>query len=243
MSKNLEREYRALVNSEVPDLWARIEAGLEDKKTAPEESASEEKETDFQTENVRSKKVNFKMWAGLAAACVCVALIVPAMARTLTMVGEGNSYSNSAPQELDSHGKAGSGGQETAEEAIANDAAAPGDNGMGNSVVTSDNATAAADIDHTVSSGQEFAFFRATVEILDIDIRTNGKVLYTAKVIASENADLQVDSEIKIISPVVETEGAVTLEEAQTYDLMLCEEQSDDSGEEKAFLLVNETVE
>lgn len=200
MSKNLEREYRALVNSEVPDLWARIEAGLEDKKTTPEESASEEKETDFQTENVRSKKVNFKMWAGLAAACVCVALIVPAMARTLTMVGEGNSYSNSAPQQLDSHEKA--------------------ENGE-----------------------QKFPFFRATVEILDIDIRTNGKVLYTAKVIASENADLQVDSEIKIISPVVETEGAVTLEEAQTYDLMLCEEQSDDSGEEKAFLLVNETVE
>lgn len=116
------------------------------------------------------------------------------------MVGEGNSYSNSAPQQLDSHEKA--------------------ENGE-----------------------QEFSFFRATVEILDIDIRTNGKVLYTAKVIASENADLQVDSEIKIISPVVETGGAVTLEEAQTYDLMLCEEQSDDSGEEKAFLLVNETVE
>ena len=31
MSKDLEKEYRALVNSEAPDLWARIEVGLEEK--------------------------------------------------------------------------------------------------------------------------------------------------------------------------------------------------------------------
>lgn len=31
MSRDLEREYRAFVDSEVPDLWARIESGLEEK--------------------------------------------------------------------------------------------------------------------------------------------------------------------------------------------------------------------
>lgn len=31
MSKDLEKEYKALVDSEAPDLWARIGAGLEEK--------------------------------------------------------------------------------------------------------------------------------------------------------------------------------------------------------------------
>lgn len=35
MSKDLEKEYRALVNSKAPDLWARIEAGLEEKTVPP----------------------------------------------------------------------------------------------------------------------------------------------------------------------------------------------------------------
>lgn len=32
MSKDLEKEYRALMDSEAPDLWARIESGLQEKK-------------------------------------------------------------------------------------------------------------------------------------------------------------------------------------------------------------------
>ena len=61
MSRDLEREYRGLVNSEVPDLWTRIEAGLEEKNTAPGEAKTDIRMTDFQAsgsrvENVRGKK-------------------------------------------------------------------------------------------------------------------------------------------------------------------------------------------
>lgn len=103
MSRDLEREYRALVNSEAPDLWARIEAGLEDKKMAPETAgtaASDLHITDFsmpdaQREQPRIRKANFRVWAGIAAACACVALVVPAMLRA--GMSKGGSYSNSAP--------------------------------------------------------------------------------------------------------------------------------------------------
>ena len=91
MSKDLEREYRALVNSEAPDLWARIEAGLEEKKAADLYSVS----IDRNQERNQKKRVDFKMWAGLAAACACVALIVPAMARMMIMGGSGSAQSNS----------------------------------------------------------------------------------------------------------------------------------------------------
>ncbi len=69
MSKDLEKEYRALVNSEAPDLWARIEVGLEEKTVRSHR------------EKFIKKKWHFKMWAGLAAACVCVALSLPVIMR------------------------------------------------------------------------------------------------------------------------------------------------------------------
>jgi hypothetical protein len=64
MSKDLEKEYKALVNSEAPDLWARIENGIEK----------------------RSKKrfrINKRLLAGAVAACLCVAVIVPVVVRNL----------------------------------------------------------------------------------------------------------------------------------------------------------------
>lgn len=240
MSKDLEREYKALVNSEVPDLWARIEAGLEDKKMT----------ADSQMKTVRGKKVNVKMWAGLAAACVCVAMIVPAMARMMP-TGSSGSYNNSAPQNdtpqaAESYEKA-----EGIAEVAADDASAAGENGMGSSVITSDNAGAAmdsnADTVHVASGGLEEAAaveqepyrFRVTVEILDIDASMDSNVLYTAKVITSENPVVQADSEITFISSAV---GAV-LEKSQTYDIVLYEEHSEDSDQDKKYLLANDAAE
>ncbi|MDE5825111.1 MAG: hypothetical protein K2H91_10595 [Lachnospiraceae bacterium] len=266
MSKNLEREYRALVNSEVPDLWARIEAGLEDKKAAPEKADSDLRITDFpvtdsQMENIRDNKVNFKVWAGLAAACVCVALIIPAMARSVTMSG-GSGSNNSAPNYSapqmaeEPYGKTEGAIQEEAAAAyedIDNVAAGAAENGMNNSVTISNHTNTAADsnIDTVnVASGgleeaaeEESVIFRATVEIYNMDDHMDSGILYTAKVIRSENPNLQVDSEIRILSSAVTAEGVMALENSQTYDLTLCEEHSDDSGQEKTYLLVNDTVE
>ncbi|MDE7203840.1 MAG: hypothetical protein K2O91_18545 [Lachnospiraceae bacterium] len=268
MSKNLEREYRALVNSEVPDLWARIEAGLEDKKAAPEKADTDLHITDFpvtdsQLENIRDKKVNFKVWAGLAAACVCAALVLPAMTRSLTMsggTGSNNSAPNySAPQVAEEpYGKTEGAIQEeaaaTAYEDIDNVAAAA-ENGINNNTVTSDHTNTVADsnidmvnvasggLEETAEEEQEPFIFHATVEILDMDDRMDSGILYTAKVIRSENPNLQVGSEIRVLSSAVTAEGVMALENSETYDLTLCEEHSDDSGQEKTYLLVNDTVE
>lgn len=240
MSKDLEREYRAFVNSEVPDLWARIEAGLEDKKTVAEAAETDLHITDFQAadsqmEIRRGKRVHFKAWGGLAAACVCMLLIIPAMTRAVEMAGGGSfsnsppnytAQDNSAPQAAEeSCEKAEDARQESAYEAVNN--AAAEENGMGSSVITSDDTAAGEE--------QESYSFHATVEILDTDVHMDSGILYTAKVIVSENPDIQVDSEIKIVSTAVEA----ALENSQTYDLILCEEHSDDSGLERAYILID----
>lgn len=67
MSKNFEKEYKELAQNEIPDLWDRIEAGLKE-KSAPENS----------TKNKTKIIVIFKRYAGLAAAILCVAIIIPA---------------------------------------------------------------------------------------------------------------------------------------------------------------------
>ncbi len=96
MSRDLEREYRAFVDSEVPDLWARIESGLEEKKPAADTLA------DTLMKDTRDRKMNYKVWAGLAAACVCAALVVPALVRNTGMKGGSNSapapVADTAPQ-------------------------------------------------------------------------------------------------------------------------------------------------
>ena len=102
MSKDFEKAYRELAESEIPDLWDRIEAGLES-KTTPEmtkegraetegEAIEEEKEETIHETiqevspktDVKEKRYGKRKWArfakysGIAAAAVCVAVIIPA---------------------------------------------------------------------------------------------------------------------------------------------------------------------
>ena len=74
MSKQLEKEYRTLMKEDAPDLWGRIEAGLEP-KTQPVEKTGLWKK--------------YRTWGTLAAACVCLMIAVPVMQR-LTYKGESN---------------------------------------------------------------------------------------------------------------------------------------------------------
>lgn len=66
MSKDLEKEYKALMNSEVPDLWARIEAGIDEKNV-------------FTKQGKAPKRFRYGVWGTVAAACLCVAVAVPVM--------------------------------------------------------------------------------------------------------------------------------------------------------------------
>lgn len=246
MSKDLEREYRAFVNSEAPDLWARIEAGLEEKKTADLYSVS----NSVSMEKNQKKRVDFKMWAGLAAACACVALIVPAMARTMMMGGSGSPQSSSTPSSnasppmaYDSADDAGQKAETAYENGMHSGAA---DDASINNTITSEGMNTASDsaymdsaaaMEEAAEEAEEVYSFRATIEVLDIDIHKDNGILYTAKVIASEESELQVGSEVKIFSPVLAAEGVTTLEDSHVYELLLYEDHSGSFGQEMTYIL------
>lgn len=69
MNKDFEQAYRELAQSEIPDLWDRIEAGLSEKSTPEKE----------QEKNQEKKRIYFGRYAGMAAAVLCAVLIVPAV--------------------------------------------------------------------------------------------------------------------------------------------------------------------
>lgn len=78
MSKDLENEYKALMDSDVPDLWARIEAGIDEKNLSGNVYSA-----DHRTQNVKKrsakKRFHYGVWGTVAAACLCVAVAVPVM--------------------------------------------------------------------------------------------------------------------------------------------------------------------
>lgn len=63
MNKNLEKEYKELMAEDAPDLWGRIEAGLEPKKSAAKVSFWRK----------------YRAWGMVAAACLCLAIVLPAL--------------------------------------------------------------------------------------------------------------------------------------------------------------------
>lgn len=69
MSKDFEQAYKELAQSEIPDLWDRIEAGLSEKSTPGKDQEKNQEKT---------KQIHFRRYAGMAAAVVCVALVIPA---------------------------------------------------------------------------------------------------------------------------------------------------------------------
>ena len=69
MNKNLEKEYKELMTGNVPDLWERIEAGLESKEPTAKK------------ENLWKK---YRMWGLAVAACLCMMVTVPIMLRKNT---------------------------------------------------------------------------------------------------------------------------------------------------------------
>ena len=95
MSKNFEKEYIALAETEVPDLWDRIEAGLTP-KSMPNPEKGKASIIDFRKESVSEKETGctnkekhtddkkkapihfFKRYKTVIAAAVCVIVILPA---------------------------------------------------------------------------------------------------------------------------------------------------------------------
>lgn len=245
MSKDLEKEYKALMDSEAPNLWARIEAGLEQKPVSlPRDSI------------VKSKR-QIKMWAGLAAACACVVLSIPVITRHLASDG-GKSYTAApdnhtaymecAPEAVaentDTDNKCvalsgGAGSEGSAQ--VTNDAAIDSNVAASDStidMVKSDTLNDEnADSNAEVTTAQNENSFQVTVEILDTDVRMNSGILYTASVLSSEYTDVQTGSEIKIFSAALAEGGVISLEESHTYVLTLAQSASDSEEDETVYTL------
>ena len=120
MSKNLESEYRKLMNDQIPDLWDRIEAGLGEQLPAEphvhnmqtgDASLSSSRNVvnyhDYLSETERRsrsavpaqpKKRPWKMIAGIAAAAACVCIIVP-VALSVGSLGHSSSELTAAAYE------------------------------------------------------------------------------------------------------------------------------------------------
>lgn len=92
MSKNFEEAYIELAQSEAPDLWDRIEAGLSEKKIVTVSAQPEKKK--------ESIIVLFRRYQAVAAALLCVVIIVPAiiLMRQVGMPGASQNESAQAPE-------------------------------------------------------------------------------------------------------------------------------------------------
>ncbi len=130
MERDFEQEFRQLKQSEIPDLWDRIEAGLSEKKNMTNVSQNKILPDTNIEENVSGgqivkKQFAWRRWGTLAAACLCVIIILPAFSLLV------RNKSNSADMSMESAAEdsaAASASQDYAEEfAPADDAAAAED--------------------------------------------------------------------------------------------------------------------
>lgn len=229
MSKDLEKEYRALVNSKAPDLWARIEVGLEE-KTGPSHH-----------KKLAKKKWHFKMWVGFAAACICVVLCIPVITRHFSSsdsnLRDNNTVSMECAPEVAEYRVA-----EVADEAALEEGVYPAAmNEEYDSVGRDSNAVVSGGTGNNgvnmEAAEQENGSFTVTAEVVDIDVRRDSGIVYTINIIASENTDIQTGSTIKIFSSALTTEGVITLEKAQSYQLTLVNDTLHSAKEEVIYTL------
>lgn len=86
MSKSLEYEYKSYIESDIPDIWARIESSLPEKNVSADEDASQSAQVqttvaEFVKER-KKKKSRAKIVSiscGILAACAAAVIVMPAV--------------------------------------------------------------------------------------------------------------------------------------------------------------------
>ena len=78
MKKDFEKAYKELAETEVPDLWDRIEAGLSE-KSAPAETKAEKNKKTAPVNKKTKIAVFMRKYSALAAAIVCAIILIPTM--------------------------------------------------------------------------------------------------------------------------------------------------------------------
>lgn len=236
MGRDFEKEYLELVNEEIPDLWDRIEAGLGERTALEIEKTNKVKPV-----------IVWKKYAGLAAAVLCVAIVIPVF-MMFRQMGKSASYEAAAeaPAEAgqtmeeyaaeeaaeagqtmeeyaaDDAGAAEEAAEErqTMEECVAEDAGAAEEEAV---------EAGAEDLKDEVwaerkesISGKEEALLLENVSVQVTEEKKeggNGGMLYTAIVISDPSGTFPEDEQIEIYIPAVSS-FAMTVGNAFEVDLL-----------------------
>ncbi|MCH5337429.1 MAG: hypothetical protein J1E03_01490 [Acetatifactor sp.] len=178
MSRNLEKEYKELMKEEMPDLWGRIEAGLEPKQTG-----------------IKKRKLwrKYGPWCmTAAAACLCLAVTVPYLFNEI--LSEQSDFWNASdvPNNASSHYNAGQQGGEGADyageatsdfEGIYNENEAPSD-GTG-SFEDWDHGDAAAEENYGSAYEAEEGMLKIRGQVIEV-FEEEGIVVYTVEIVETE---------------------------------------------------------
>ncbi len=193
MSKKLESEYKNLILQDVPDLWSRIEAGLEPKQQDLRKSSNEKKIVSF--------RKKYKTWGTIAVACACVAIALPVFVNSINnkneisasdMVVNEDTVAEMAADSADSAFMAEQEGNISKNPDMDGFSFDESISGLESAITTNDAANA------TVGDMNEQSEYKVTISILDRTI-SDKEIIYTAKVIISDsNSILVPDDEIVI---------------------------------------------
>lgn len=205
MNKDLEKEYKELMTEDVPDLWGRIEAGLEPKQPV-------------------SKKVSFwrksRVWGAAIAACVCVAISVPVIYSQLRSnnmstsenAGFANDMMLQAPQEemadgADWYENAAAGAYSPAEDGYMQDS-----NG-------------GAEYAAEAANEQDPITCTIKAEVTEVAEEKNG-MAYTVKIVDSDYAGFSEEDIIKLYDEYFADEE-ITVGETYLFDILVPFEEDD----------------
>ena len=91
--KNLEKEYKEAISHETPDLWSRIEAGVDAYEASKKETAPETVETPSDTGRDNVVNFKFKKAINIIGKISVAAVLVAAVAVTINLTRTGRDFS------------------------------------------------------------------------------------------------------------------------------------------------------
>ena len=91
--KNLEKEYKEAISHETPDLWSRIEAGVDAYEASKKENAPETVETPSETGRDNVVNFKFKKAINIIGKISVAAVLVAAVAVTINLTRTGRDFS------------------------------------------------------------------------------------------------------------------------------------------------------
>lgn len=213
MSKDLKNEYKELMTEDVPDLWDRIEAGLEPKQPTVEK---------------RNPWRKYRVWGAAVAACLCLMVTVPVILRE----GKGGNYSTNDMALPENNAQADGAAAENENGSIAFEAI-PENN---YSDMAAEEAVELGESESVMSTEEAAAVYSISAKVLEV--LEEGGTAYIVQIEESDNEKLSAGDEIKLY-PAADFEEK--LAEGESYLLDISVLSADDGTAE--YLINNITNE